>query len=61
MERKCCPFFDFGIEVARESGPVWLRLSGRRGVKDFLSQAFLGLVRARRDKGALRGFKTGTV
>ena len=40
MERKCCPFFDFGIDVARESGPVWLSLTGRSGVKDFLSQAF---------------------
>ena len=40
MERKCCPFFDFGIEVARESGPVWLTLTGRLGVKDFLSQTF---------------------
>jgi len=42
FERKCCPFFDFGIEVARESGPVWLTLTGRRGVKDFLSQVFSG-------------------
>ncbi len=40
LERKCCPFFDFGIEVARESGPVWLSLTGRDGVKAFLAQAF---------------------
>jgi hypothetical protein len=42
MERKCCPFFDFRIEVAREAGPVWLSLSGRPGVKEFLSSVFAG-------------------
>jgi hypothetical protein len=40
LERKCCPFFEFKIEVAPESGPVWLSLTGRTGVKEFLSQAF---------------------
>ncbi len=40
MERRCCPFFDFRIDVAREAGPVWLSLTGRAGVKEFLTQAF---------------------
>ena len=40
LERKCCPFFEFKIEVAPESGPVWLSLTGRTGVTEFLSQAF---------------------
>jgi hypothetical protein len=40
FERKCCPFFDFGIEVARESGPVWMSLTGRDGVKAFLAEVF---------------------
>jgi hypothetical protein len=40
FERKCCPFFEFKIDVAPESGPVWLSLTGRAGVKEFLSQAF---------------------
>ncbi|MFZ0676832.1 hypothetical protein [Candidatus Binatus sp.] len=40
LERKCCPFFEFKIEVAAESGPVWVSLTGRAGVKEFLSQAF---------------------
>ena len=35
-ERLCCPFFDFAIEIEREGGPVWLRLSGRDGVKPFI-------------------------
>jgi hypothetical protein len=38
FERKCCPFFDFKIEVAPESGPVWLSLTGRPGVKELLLQ-----------------------
>jgi hypothetical protein len=40
FERKCCPFFEFRIEVAPKSGPVWLSLTGRPGVKEFLAQAF---------------------
>lgn len=40
FERKCCPFFDFRIDVAREAGPVWLSMTGRAGVKEFLSQVF---------------------
>ena len=42
FERKCCPFFEFRIDVAPASGPVWLSLTGRVGVKEFLSQAFGG-------------------
>jgi hypothetical protein len=38
FERKCCPFFEFKIEVAPESGPIWLSLTGRPGVKEFLAQ-----------------------
>src|SRR5271168_1257770 len=40
FERKCCPFLHFGIDVAPESGPVWVSLTGRPGVKEFLAQAF---------------------
>ena len=42
FERKCCPFFEFKIDVAPKSGPVWLSLTGRPGVKEFLAQAFGG-------------------
>jgi hypothetical protein len=42
FERKCCPFFEFRIDVAPMSGPVWLSLTGRAGVKEFLAQAFAG-------------------
>jgi hypothetical protein len=36
LERRCCPFIAFGIEVDREGGPLWLSLTGREGVKPFL-------------------------
>jgi hypothetical protein len=40
FERKCCPFLEFTIDVAPKSGPVWVSLTGRAGVKEFLAQAF---------------------
>ena len=35
-ERLCCPFFDINLQVQREGGPLWLRLTGREGVKQFI-------------------------
>lgn len=40
MERKCCPFFDFELELQPEKGPVWMRLTGAPGVKDFIKLEF---------------------
>jgi hypothetical protein len=28
-ERLCCPFFEFGLTVERDGGPVWLRITGK--------------------------------
>ena len=39
-ERKCCPFFDFALEIPKDSGPVWLRITGERGIKDFIRTEF---------------------
>jgi hypothetical protein len=36
QERLCCPFFDFDVRIGSEGGPVWLRLTGRPGTKDFI-------------------------
>ena len=36
LERRCCPFIAFGLEISRENGPLWLSLTGREGVKPFL-------------------------
>jgi hypothetical protein len=40
FEKRCCPFFDFEISLQREGGPLWLKVSGREGVKQFISQEF---------------------
>ena len=37
-ERRCCPFMDFEMRLERENGPRWLQLTGREGVKAFLSK-----------------------
>jgi hypothetical protein len=42
-ERECCPFFDFALEVEAEHGQLWLKLTGREGVKEFLSGELLNL------------------
>lgn len=39
-ERLCCPFFDLELVVEREGGPLWLRIKGREGVKDFIRSEF---------------------
>lgn len=36
LERLCCPFFGFAVEVKPEGGTVWFRLTGRDGVKPFI-------------------------
>lgn len=36
LERLCCPFFGFIIEVEPEGGAIWLCLTGRDGVKPFI-------------------------
>ena len=35
-ERACCPFFDIAVLSEREEGPVRVRVTGRKGVKDFI-------------------------
>ena len=36
LERRCCPFFTFAIELEGDGGPTWLTLSGAPGVKEFI-------------------------
>lgn len=36
LEKLCCPFFGFALEVEPEGGAVWLSLTGREGVKPFI-------------------------
>jgi len=34
----CCPFLTLTLELHRDQGPIWLRATGRDGVKDFLRE-----------------------
>jgi hypothetical protein len=36
QERLCCPFFEIELRLDRENGPLWLRLTGRPGTKEFI-------------------------
>lgn len=40
-ERLCCPFFGFTLELEPEGGPLWLKLTGGEGVKQFLQAEIL--------------------
>lgn len=42
LERRCCPFFTFAIEVEGDGGATWLALAGAAGAKEFI-RAELGL------------------
>ena len=36
FERRCCPFFNLQIEAEPNEGPVWLRITGPAGIKEFI-------------------------
>lgn len=40
-ERLCCPFFNFGLNIEPNNGPIWLRLTGGDGVKELLHATLL--------------------
>ena len=50
-ERLCCPFFNFGLEIEPNSGPLWLRLTGGEGVKEILQTTLFDSIE---DKTALK-------
>ncbi len=39
-EGKCCPFFDFHIDLERKGALLCLRLTGEEGVKEFIRSEF---------------------
>jgi hypothetical protein len=39
-ERLCCPFFDIDVHLDREGTSLWLRLTGREGVKQIIRADF---------------------
>ena len=36
LERRCCPFFNLQIEAEPNDGPIWLRMTGAAGAKEFI-------------------------
>ena len=40
LERLCCPFVHYTLEIERNRGPFWYRMRGGEGVKEFLRMAF---------------------
>lgn len=38
LERRCCPFFTFTLELERDEGPLWLRLTGEPGAKEVMKE-----------------------
>ena len=40
FEQRCCPFFDFRLDVARENGRMTLTLGGPEGVQAFIDAEF---------------------
>jgi hypothetical protein len=40
MERLCCPFVRYTVEIEPNQGPFWLRMTGGEGVKEYLRMAF---------------------
>ena len=40
VESKCCPFFDFHIDLEEEGGLLCLRLTGEEGIKAFIRAEF---------------------
>lgn len=43
LERKCCPFFNFQLDLHGEDGGLWLSLTGREGLKQFIEMDFTRL------------------
>lgn len=36
LERLCCPFLDFLLEVERGGGPIWFRMTGTEEAREVL-------------------------
>jgi hypothetical protein len=36
LERQCCSFLNFNITIEKETAPVFLKITGPQGTKDFL-------------------------
>ena len=50
-EKLCCPFFNFGLDIEPNNGPIWLKLTGGEGVKELLQTTLFDSIE---DKAALK-------
>jgi hypothetical protein len=41
LERRCCPFLSFSIDVEAEDGPIYLRVSGPPGSRELIEAELL--------------------
>ena len=47
LESRCCPFLRLALVLEPEGGPLWVRLGGAPGVKEFLKGEGLGTASTR--------------
>jgi hypothetical protein len=40
IERLCCPFVHYKLEIEPNGGPFWLHMTGGEGVKEFLRMGY---------------------
>lgn len=46
MERRCCPFLSFNVEIPAEGDELWLGLSGPTGTREFVRMTFQDWIKA---------------
>lgn len=46
LERKCCPFFNFSLEVTADHGPVWFKVTGDDQIKEFIKQNMVAQIQS---------------
>lgn len=45
IERRCCPFFRFGLTFEPHDRAIWLELRGGEGVKEMVAGTFVEILR----------------
>lgn len=49
LERLCCPFMHFSLEIESNHGHVWLKLTGADGVKAYLNDNLIPMIKSNSD------------
>ncbi len=45
QESRCCPFFQVELRLESEGGALWLKLTGRKGTKEFVRDDFAAWIK----------------